>query len=135
VPRFWERVLGALCYLGAIRIPQHWIIFPDWWSLPAGLSLIVIVWVIGQGSPFLRHHARWGLIWTLIAHGVLFTISLFSAIFYYAGKGTGIGFFLGVWNLIATFYWWGLLVIFFLSVWAASKALQGKTDDLFVARS
>ncbi|MBP2018631.1 hypothetical protein J2Z79_002046 [Symbiobacterium terraclitae] len=134
MPRAGEavrRILAVLAYAGALRLPVAAWLLPDWlYTLPWGLLLAGGLWAWARGrSPFLAHHGRAGLLWTLQVSGLLLAISLVADLWYAAWFHTGVPLLNRAWHLTSDLYRWASFLSSLLTVLAMYRAAKGQTGD------
>lgn len=131
MPRPLERTVAVLCYLGAMRVPVVALMLPEWaFTIPSGLLVAGGAWAYGRRrSPFLLHHARQGLTWSLQANLMLAAVSLVSKGFYYLSLYTDWGGASALWQGTAAAFRWAGLLLSILTVFVVRKAALGQTGD------
>lgn len=128
-----ERALAALCYLGALRVPVvSWFLPGLALTLPSGLIFTGIAWLYGRRrSPFLLHHAREGLKWSVQANLLAAMVSLLSMAFHFAWEQTGIHLLSQLWHWCAVGLRWLGGLVSVLTLYSMFKAARGSTADAF----
>lgn len=131
MPRLPARILAVLAYAGALRLPTSAWVLPDWlYTLPWGLLLAAGLWAWARRrSPFLAHHGRAGLLWTLQVSGLLLAVSLLAELCYAAWFHTGVPLVNRAWHLTADLYRWSCLLSSLLTLLAMYRAARGQTGD------
>jgi chromate transport protein ChrA len=131
------RAVAVLCYLGAIRVPVVALVVPEWaLTIPSGLLVAGLAWAYGaKRSPFLLHHAREGLKWSVQANLLLAAISLLSMGLHALWSQTGGAVIHSLWHLAADLFWWAGILVSILTLFVMYKAAQGETGDALVGRS
>jgi hypothetical protein len=133
LPSFGLRLLAALCYLGALRVPVAALAMPEWsLSVPAGLAVAGMAWCLGRRlSPFLLHHAREGLRWSIQANLLLAALALLSMLFHQLREQLGWSWGERLWHLAALVVQWTGVLVSILTLLVMSRALRGSTEDPF----
>lgn len=131
LPRPLVRTVAVLCYLGAMRVPVVALMLPEWaYTVPSGLLVAAGAWLYGRRhSPFLLHHAKQGLNWSLQANLLLDAVSLLSKGCYYLWLYTGWSGAGTTWQGMATVFRWAGVLVSVLTVFVMRKAFLGQVGD------
>lgn len=131
MPPLPHRVLAALCYAGALRVPLVALFLPEWaFTIPSGLLFTALAWLYGRKrSPFLCRHGREGFRWSLQANLLLAGVALFARALFYIWLRTELALFNTLWHFSATVFRWAGLLISILTLFAMAKAVRGKLGD------
>lgn len=131
LPRPFERVLAALCYLGALRVPVVALMLPEWaFTVPSGLLIAGLVWIYGRKrSPFLLHHGREGVKWALQANLLLAAIALLARGLYFGWQYFGWSAMNTLWHFSATGFRWAGVLTSVITLFVMVKAARGQTGD------
>jgi hypothetical protein len=121
----------VLCYLGAMRVPIVALVVPDWvFTVPSGLLVGAALWLYSRRrSPFIRHHARYGLLWAVQANGLLLLIALVAKLFYFLWFRSGLPLVNELWHASADAFRWTGVLVTLLTVIVMFKAAKGQTGD------
>lgn len=130
--RPWERVAGALCYVGALRVVLVALLLPGWaFTLPTGLLTAGGAWLYGRKrSPFLLHHGREGFRWTLQANLILAAISLLAMALYRGWEEWELLPLHSLWIGMAMVARWVGALLGLVTLLIMGKAARGQTGDL-----
>lgn len=128
-----RRIVAALCYMGALRVPVTALLLPEWaFTLPSGLLIGAGAWWYGrQRSPFLRHHAREGLRWSLLANLLMAALAALSALLHLLGARYALTASLWAWHLMAVVVRWAGVLVSILTLLAMARAVRGQTGHPF----
>lgn len=126
-----QRTVAVLCYLGAMRVPVVALLLPEWaYTIPSGLLVAGGAWLYGRRrSPFLLHHARQGLLWSLQANLLLAAISVAAKGLFHVWRYTGWSGANTLWHGTAALFQWSGLLVTVLTVVIMRKAFLGQTGD------
>jgi hypothetical protein len=135
LPRPIERVIAALCYLGALRVPVVALLLPEWaFTVPSGLIVAGLAWAYGRRrSPFLLHHGREGFKWSLQANLLLAAIAVLARGLYYGWYYSGLPAVNAVWHFSATGFRWAGVLVSIMTLFVMVRATRGQTADALTA--
>lgn len=128
-----RRITAALCYTGALRVPITALLLPGWaFTVPSGLLVSMAAWWYGRRrSPFLLHHAREGLRWSVQANLLMAGLAVISALLHLMGARYSLPYALWAWGLMATVVRWTGVLVSILTIMAMIRAIRGKTGHPF----
>lgn len=135
MPRWVERAVAALCYLGALRVTVVALVLPEWaFTIPTGLLIAGAAWAYGRKhSPFLLHHGREGVKWAVQANLLLIALALLAKGLYYVWFYSGLTAVNALWHFSATGFRWAGVLVSVLTLFVMLKAARGQTDDALTA--